>query len=1352
MSWARQLARVFLSDVFSPLLQGKETRAPRGRRVALEVLEDRRLLSVGGTVDFGDLPNNYGTTLAANGARHEAVGPMLGATRDGEVNGLPTVEANGDDTNGSADEDGVTFGTIVAGQLDAAVTVNVQNAPSGAKLDGWIDFDGDGSFGGVGEQVADTIEVSEGDNVISFDVPGWAASGQTYARFRLSTGGDLGWLGLATDGEVEDSRLTIEPVVGGGTFRRLEDVTPNAHSAVSVSAADINGDGHMDMLSASGNFLDDIGENRIAWYENDGNGNLTQHTITTSIRGPRSVRAADINGDGYMDVLAAAFTDGKIVWYENNGSENFTEHTVAASGIDAHTIVTADFDGDGDTDLLSGSGSSGKVAWHENDGKGNFTEHQLDTFSSYLAAADINSDGHADIVCRSSRSSGISWFENDGSGNFDEHVLSTTHYVANALYAADINGDGRVDLASAYAPGSKIYWYENTGNGTFVERTVAADVGSVESVFAIDVNGDGHTDVLSASLDDDCIAWYENDGNENFSKHSIDTSADGAKSVFAADINGDGETDVLSASEANDAIAWHENDGSESFTAHVLTQSFGRNSAVFAADVDGDGHMDYVAGRRGRLVWYKNDGNLQFSEHAIAASPAGVVMSVVVADMNGDGNLDVVSTRHAWGSGYETAWYENNGTESFTKHVITTAPGYVTVADFNGDGHTDILASQLTWDASGPNDKVVWFENDGNASFTQHTISNGLDEPHYLIAADINGDGHVDALSRSVNNGKLAWYENDGHGNFVARTITNSSSTNVVAADINGDGHTDLVTTASNPSRLVWYENDGNENFAARTVTTLDTNRYHVYAADISGDGSVDILASGNGRMIWCENDGNGSFTEHAVASVGPSALMAADVDGDRDLDILVEDDFSPDMPWFENLTISRSDLGEVNFRNLPELDLIAGEHVYSFTTANAGYLTVDVTFDQAAGNATLRLLDSQGQIVDEVTGGDGYLRIDCTDLVGGNAYELQVSGTHPDVDLRICNLVRQSGITVDVFDTEADDAFVFSVSDTFDVTANGVDYHFDDASTFTYRSESGDDSIAIVDSNGNDTLTVSPTQMVMRGKPVGGRAYSATANNFRTAHGYARAGGNDVAQFTGSDGSDRAKTYDNLVKMMGSGYYARAKFFEQVRMNLRGGTDASVVAASSGVDVLWAMKNEMRLAYDVRLPEGTTPAYETMAYDVTIAGSENVIARAKGMDDWVELHDSVLNDVLIAKPHKAEMMNGPRAAEGVGRGEEYKITARAYRNVSVVADKGGEGDAAKLYDSAEAGVDIWAAAYADGETWSTMSSPTRLLYEVLAFEHVGGYGFNGGLGEDHGTNRKEHSANVDFVFQRGYW
>ena len=77
MSWAKRLVRGVLGgEVFSGS-RGKVARPPRRRRVAVEPLEERRLLSVGGTVDFGDLPDNYGTTLLADGARHGATGPTL---------------------------------------------------------------------------------------------------------------------------------------------------------------------------------------------------------------------------------------------------------------------------------------------------------------------------------------------------------------------------------------------------------------------------------------------------------------------------------------------------------------------------------------------------------------------------------------------------------------------------------------------------------------------------------------------------------------------------------------------------------------------------------------------------------------------------------------------------------------------------------------------------------------------------------------------------------------------------------------------------------------------------------------------------------------------------------------------------------------------------------------------------------------------------------------------------------------------------------------------------------------------------------------------------------------------------
>ena len=171
-------------------------------------------------MDFGDAPWPYPTFEASDGARHRATGPTLGTNRDTEWDGQPTTVANGDDEGTSDDEDGITFGsTIMVGQLDASVMVNVQNAPSGAKLDAWIDFNADGTWGGPFEQIADTVAVVNGDNTITFDVPSWAVDGDTYARFRLSTTGDLAPTGQADDGEVEDCQVTIvTPTPSIGAF------------------------------------------------------------------------------------------------------------------------------------------------------------------------------------------------------------------------------------------------------------------------------------------------------------------------------------------------------------------------------------------------------------------------------------------------------------------------------------------------------------------------------------------------------------------------------------------------------------------------------------------------------------------------------------------------------------------------------------------------------------------------------------------------------------------------------------------------------------------------------------------------------------------------------------------------------------------------------------------------------------------------------------------------------------------------------------------------------------------------------------------------------------------------------
>ena len=163
-----------------------------------------------GTVDFGDAPDSYGTTLAQGGPYHKVVaGFSLGATEDSEPDGQPSVGATGD----GADEDGVTFpagGFTACGT--ASVTVNLANTAGIAtpKLDAWIDFDGDGVFNSPRDRIATGLALVSGNNTVNVNVPCDAKSALTYARFRLSSAGVATPGGAALDGEVEDYQVTVK--------------------------------------------------------------------------------------------------------------------------------------------------------------------------------------------------------------------------------------------------------------------------------------------------------------------------------------------------------------------------------------------------------------------------------------------------------------------------------------------------------------------------------------------------------------------------------------------------------------------------------------------------------------------------------------------------------------------------------------------------------------------------------------------------------------------------------------------------------------------------------------------------------------------------------------------------------------------------------------------------------------------------------------------------------------------------------------------------------------------------------------------------------------------------------------
>ncbi len=174
--------------------------------------------------DFGDLPAPYPTLLndSPKGAYHvlsSLNNLFLGNGVDSEIIGTNSAEADGDDLDGTDDEDGIDFinpnfweeGTVASGK---GGTISAEVTGAGILI-GWIDFDQNGDFNGTGEMIFEKA-VKTGSHTINFDIPttvDMSAGIDLYARFRLFEDypliPKLAYTGRAKNGEVEDYYLRI---------------------------------------------------------------------------------------------------------------------------------------------------------------------------------------------------------------------------------------------------------------------------------------------------------------------------------------------------------------------------------------------------------------------------------------------------------------------------------------------------------------------------------------------------------------------------------------------------------------------------------------------------------------------------------------------------------------------------------------------------------------------------------------------------------------------------------------------------------------------------------------------------------------------------------------------------------------------------------------------------------------------------------------------------------------------------------------------------------------------------------------------------------------------------------------
>ncbi|MCD4817240.1 MAG: FG-GAP-like repeat-containing protein [Candidatus Cloacimonetes bacterium] len=233
-----------------------------------------------------------------------------------------------------------------------------------------------------------------------------------------------------------------------------------------VYAADIDLDGNMDILGAAAQ------NNEIAWWKNNGGNPIqwTKQSIDLEFAGARSIDVADINDDGFNDVVGAALTDNEVAWWENSGEQpiNWTKHTVADDFIMSHKVYICDFNNDDHPDIL-GTAYSSKIYWWENDGNDpvGWNEHQIATnFGGAVIAYanDLDNDNDLDVFGSAQGSNQVAWWENDGNYPFewDIHQIVTNFEDAWGLHFGDIDGDEDIDIVVGGTEENEIRWFENS--------------------------------------------------------------------------------------------------------------------------------------------------------------------------------------------------------------------------------------------------------------------------------------------------------------------------------------------------------------------------------------------------------------------------------------------------------------------------------------------------------------------------------------------------------------------------------------------------------------------------------------------------------------------------------------------------------------------------------------------------------------------------------------------------------------------------------------------------------------------------------------------------------------------------